>query len=76
MIPESMPIADRFALSYKEAAEYTGVSITTLRRAVDNGYVVRSVPPGQTKPVVLRESLDEWVRAGLERASVPRRSNS
>ena len=64
MSTESLPIAERRAFSYRDAADYAGCSVTTIRRAVDGGHLIRSVPPGQSKPVVFREELDSWLDEG------------
>lgn len=64
MTTEPMPLQDRKALPYSGSAEYAGVSVTSIRRAVEAGHLVRTVPPGQRKPLILRESLDRWLEAG------------
>lgn len=63
---EPLPVEVRHALPYRDAADYAGVSVTSIRRAIEGGYLIRSVPPGQTKPVVLRESLDRWLESGRD----------
>ena len=49
------------AFSFEEAAEATGYSIDTIRRAVRNTELTARY--ANTKPVILAGELDEWLAA-------------
>jgi hypothetical protein len=49
------------AFSFEEAAEATGYSIDTIRRAVRNSELTARY--ANTKPVILAGELDEWLAA-------------
>ena len=49
------------AFSFEEAAEATGYSIDTIRRAVRNNELTARY--ANTKPVILAGELDEWLAA-------------
>lgn len=44
-------------LSYQEAADALGVSVRTLRRRINEGYI-RAVRPGGGRPVITRRELE------------------
>lgn len=48
--------------SYKRAADLTGCSTSTIRRAVATGHLVSFPLAGTSKPVIPRESLEAWIR--------------
>lgn len=48
-------------LNLKQAAEYTGVSHETIRRAVKAGELRRHVLPGNKRNYYKPSELDEWM---------------
>lgn len=60
----------KIAYSLPEAAEATGLSLRSIRRAVDGKYLAVSYPPPIDKPVVLLANLMAWLEsAPAERPS-------
>lgn len=50
------------ALTLREAADFCGIALSTLRRAIDRRELDAHYPT--SKPVVLRKDLDEWLKNG------------
>ncbi len=49
-------------LSYQEAAAELGISVRTLQRRIDRGYL-RSTKPGGGRPVITRRELEAHRRS-------------
>jgi predicted site-specific integrase-resolvase len=61
-------VTERLAYRLEEAAEVAGVSLSTIRRAVKSGALVKSYLSDH--PVIYRENLVAWIEsAPTERAS-------
>lgn len=52
---------DKIGYSIYEAAEATGVSDATIRRAIRDGYLAAYYPT--SRAVILREELVAWIKA-------------
>lgn len=51
----------QLSYSIRQAAGQTGMSESSVRRAIDEGHLAVSYPKGSTKPVVLHEQLIDWL---------------
>ena len=51
----------QLAYSIKQAAQKTGYSESTIRRALDEGHLAAVSPKGVTKPVIRHQALDAWL---------------
>jgi len=54
-------VDERIAYSQDEAAALVGISVSTLKKAANDGYVPRHFLG--RKPLYLREDLIEWIRS-------------
>lgn len=51
-----------YFLTYQEAADELGISVRTVRRRVRDGYI-RTVRPGNGRPVISRHDLEAHKRS-------------
>jgi excisionase family DNA binding protein len=63
----SMPAVDRRLLSLKEAEQYSGISIWTLRDLIATGDLPAVRPPGLRRVWVDRKDLDRAIERWKER---------
>lgn len=63
MSEPTISIDEHLAFSYKQAAEVTGYSVSHITRMVREGHLKPTTPPGSSKPVILREDLNDWLTA-------------
>ncbi|NDK31198.1 helix-turn-helix domain-containing protein [Nesterenkonia haasae] len=68
MTRKPVPHEERLAYAYQQAADRSGCSISTIRRAVAEGHLVSFPLKGTTKLVIPRESLEDWVRESAKAA--------
>lgn len=64
MVKQKENLAQRFAFSIKQAAELTGLSEDTIRRAINSGNLC-SFRPGRGKLgkiMIRREAIDDWIK--------------
>lgn len=52
---------EKIAYSISEAAQMVGVSQSTIRRAIDEGYLVAKKPKGLNRPLIRAEALSDWL---------------
>jgi excisionase family DNA binding protein len=67
MLQMSMSAVDRRLLSLKEAEEYSGISIWTLRDLIATGDLPAVRPPGLRRVWVDRKDLDRAIERWKER---------
>lgn len=60
---------DKIAYSIYEAAEATGVSDKTIRRAIHAGDLAAHYPT--SRAVILKEELEAWIRSSPSRRPLP-----
>lgn len=56
-----MDLKPKLAYSIPEAAEAVGLSVASIRRAIDEGRLPVHYPPPLNKPVVLYKNLTAWL---------------
>ena len=54
----------QISYSVRQAAAKTGYSESSVRRAIDGGYLVTSRAGGMEKAVILHDHLMQWLKAG------------
>lgn len=61
----------KLSYSLQEAAETTGLSLRSIRRAVDGKYLAVSYPPPIDKPVILLSTLLAWLESAPNERPTP-----